>query len=303
MKKHKFNKVVLWGYRLHTHTNSYVYSGFERAFKHMGYDTVWYFDDEDHSTENFDNCLFFAFSGQEDNIPLNTTSKYILHNAHLDRYIEAGCNFVMIQTLHDEAINKCNNITRINSYTLVDYSNSVTTIFTPWATNLLHTEFNFNLPLHREKRCVWIGTYGDFDGLYQNGQQLKPFFDRCDASDILLDFHDPWKNPVSFETNYKLVRESLLAPAIQGKWQIDNNYPPCRLFKNISYGNIGISNNKLANDIFDGGLLYDDDTEALFYKSIEYLSVDRRDEIKSQMMNVWNNHTYISRIKTIFDYL
>lgn len=299
----RLKRVVFWGYPLHTHTNSYVYAGFKKAFDHLGYETCWYFDHEDHTNESFDDCIFFAFSGQMDNIPLNKSCKYILHNADPRKFIDAGCQYLFVQTLHNEALNRAYELSKINDYTFVDRSDGATTVFTPWATDLLPHEFDFDLPSIRTHICTWVGTYGDFDGIYQNGQQLKPFFDKCDLHYLPVRIIDPWKSPVSFEDNYHLIRDSLLAPAIQGKWQVVNEYPPCRLFKNISYGNFGISNNKKCADMFGPDLVYHEDSEILFEMSAEAVSRNDTRRIKSLMMDVRAKHTYLNRINTLLTYL
>ena len=33
-----------------------------------------------------------------------------------------------------------------------------------------------------------------------------------------------------------LIQESIIAPALQTDWQVEHEYIPCRIFKNISYG-------------------------------------------------------------------
>ena len=40
-------QVVIWGYPLHSHTHSYIHNGFFRAFKHLGYKTLWLTDADD----------------------------------------------------------------------------------------------------------------------------------------------------------------------------------------------------------------------------------------------------------------
>ena len=39
-------KVVVWGYPLHTHTHSYGHAAAFKAFKYLGYETYWFHDDE-----------------------------------------------------------------------------------------------------------------------------------------------------------------------------------------------------------------------------------------------------------------
>ena len=56
---------------------------------------------------------------------------------------------------------------------------------------------------------------------------------------------------MTIEENVKLIQESILAPAIQTDWQVENGYIPCRIFKNISYGKMGVTNNPTVNKLFN----------------------------------------------------
>ena len=47
---------------------------------------------------------------------------------------------------------------------------------------------------------------------------------------------------ISDVENVAAIRSARLAPAFAGGWQVEHNYLPCRLFKNISYGALGFTN-------------------------------------------------------------
>ncbi len=302
MTDKKFNKVIIWGYKLYTHTHSFIHAAFKIAFEHMGYDVRWYFDGEDHSDENFDNCLFLASAEQEQNIPLNSTSCYILHNVNAGKYVDAGCKVVSIQVYNKDVSRY--GLTKISDYEAI-WEGNVKTLYLPWATDVLPDKFDFSLPHSRINQCVWIGTFGDSTGTFQNGQQLQPFFDQCEKNGVEVVKIDPWATPVTFEHNYELVRLASYAPALQGQWQVENNYIPCRIFKNISYGNLGITNNELVKDIFGDMVVYHPDTAELFNKAAEILADRERanNMILSSMKYVQENHTYINRINFILEHL
>ena len=44
-----FERVIIWGHKLHTHTHSYIHYGFYKAFKHLNYDVYWLDEDDIHS--------------------------------------------------------------------------------------------------------------------------------------------------------------------------------------------------------------------------------------------------------------
>ena len=63
-------KVIIWGHKLHTHTQSYINYGWSKTFKHLGYDTYWFDDTDIPSVDKFDynNSLFISEGSAEKNI-------------------------------------------------------------------------------------------------------------------------------------------------------------------------------------------------------------------------------------------
>jgi hypothetical protein len=78
-------------------------------------------------------------------------------------------------------------------------------------------------------------------------------------------------------------------------------YIACRLFKSISYGQLGITNSKHMFDILDGKAIYNSDESMLFYNALE--NVRNYDLIREQMEIVHNKHTFLTRAKEILEIL
>ena len=106
---------------------------------------------------------------------------------------------------------------------------------------------------------------------------------------------------ITIEENNILIQKSIISPSIQPLNQLKLNYIPCRIFKNISYGKMGITNNKIVNKLFDNKLIYSDNIDILVDKALLF---EKRDDkyniIKELMINVRDNYTYISILKFIF---
>jgi hypothetical protein len=294
-------KIVIWGHKIHSHTHSYIHYGFYRAFQHLGYETVWYDDKDDVSNVNFENCLFFTEGQVDKKMPRNKSSKYILHNCDGSTYDEINPNNRLnIQFFHKDILSY--NFTKINNYTFAGSD----IICQPWATDLLPHEIDTN-EAHNEmnkQECLWIGSYSPIDrSEYENNTELDPFFNECRKNGITIKHINPWVSPCSPEENRRLVRQSYLAPAINGAFQKKTYYIPCRIFKNISYGHFGITNNSYVNDIFDGKLIYDADPANLFHKSIERKnSTHALEEIKFLMNEVKSKHTFINRANVLLEF-
>ena len=298
--ENKINKIVIWGHPLGSHTHSFIHGAFYKAFQYMGYDTYWFKDGDDVSNIDLSNSLFIT-EGQVDlSIPLIKDSYYILHNTDSSKYREAGCKCLFIQVLHKKTIDIPNSII-INKYTILEKGNGIDCLYFPWATDLLPNEIDPHSAKNNQTGdCIWIGTRGGGSTLYENWSMLDPFFNECENNNITLNWIDPWGRHVSFERNKEIVNESYLAPAIQGKWQVDVGYVPCRIFKNISYGHFGYTNSSFVNEIFDNRLVYSADTKELFHKAIEKKKdPNHLKELMELMIEVKEKHTYINRIEEI----
>jgi hypothetical protein len=292
-------KVVIWGHKLHSHTHSYIHYAFYRAFQSLGYETSWFDDKDDVSNVNFDDCLFLTEGQVDKKIPKNKNSKYILHNCSGDNYKEIDtANKINLQFFHKDVASR--NLHKINDYTFVGHD----IIHQPWATDLLPHEINES-EAHNEmknKECVWIGSYDQGNSQFQNHTELDPFFNECKKNGIRVRIINPWSNPVSPEENRKIVNRAYLAPTIQGPWQVGDYYVPCRIFKHISYGHLGITNSEFVNKVFDNKLVYDPSPTELFKKAIAKKNDPNAvNEIKFLMNEVKTKHTYINRVNNILE--
>jgi len=87
-----------------------------------------------------------------------------------------------------------------------------------------------------------------------------------------------------------------MAPALQGEWQCTNGYIPCRIFKNISYGQMGITNSQTVADLFNYKIIYNHKVYQLLLDAREQLPKVTREQIYELMDLVRDKHTYLNRI-------
>lgn len=290
-----FDKVIIWGHKLHSHTHSYVHNAFYKAFKYLGYETYWFDDQDDTSHFNFSNSLFLT-EGQVDNkIPLRSDCRYILHNcgAKYRDLIIAGKAF-NLQVYSDDVLER----PYLEKLAPCIYANAEQRILhMPWATDLLPEEIEANkalaLSTPKESKIYWIGTVGG--GTFGNLSELEPFMAACKKNGLRF----IQKSHISDDEHRKLIMKSFMAPTIVGEWQKEHGYIPCRIFKNISYGQFGITNSERVYELFEGKILYDSDTEALFNKALKKLKTVSQYELLALMDFVKENHTYINRIELL----
>jgi hypothetical protein len=179
------------------------------------------------------------------------------------------------------------------------YSNNG--LFMPWGTDLLPHEIdeyinNYDSYIQCEKRnCIFIGMpIYPWDEVYNYCKTHEiEYFQKGGFSN----------NNINSEENIKIVQTSYCAPAVQCSWQVENDYIPCRIFKNLSYGKMGITNNKIVNELFDNKLLYNTNIYELMNQVELFENQDynvKKNIIIPLMKEVKQYHTYLNRIDCIF---
>ena len=95
----------------------------------------------------------------------------------------------------------------------------------------------------------------------------------------------------------KFIRYSRYAMALVGKWQAQEGYMPCRLFKNMNYGRVGLINSVAVNEELNLGLPSSDVSEMLVF--YDNLSLAQKKELhKHQTENILHL-SYTENLKRI----
>lgn len=287
-----FNKVIIWGHKLHSHTHSYIHYAFYRTFKHLGYEVYWFDNNDNVSQFDFSNALFITESGVDQNIPLNSTCFYWLHNCDGTKYkhLYAAGHAINFQVYTHDC--KSRDLKEMAPFILYNVDEQI--LYLPWGTDLLPHEIDAikkTVSLYRPDKSVYlIGSYqsGEFDNTRAWGGIQKA----CAAHGIKFQ----QRANLSPAENMRVIQQSYMAPAIQGDWQCRQGYIPCRIFKNISYGQFGITNSKTVFELFGGNIIYNADTYQLFMDAEKYIKNATLEDLYKQMDFVRDNHTYINRI-------
>jgi hypothetical protein len=288
-------KAIIWGHKLHSHTHSYVHNAFHRAFQHMGYETSWFDDSDDVSGFDFSDSIFITEGQVCKNMPIIKGSKYVLHNCYdeimWEKIKKEKISYLKLQTYTDDVLKY--NADKIAEGIYFD----VDMLYIMWATDLLPDEIILD-ETPRTDISWWVGTMGE--GKFGNMNELNGFKKACEENDIQF-CH---ANNLSIEENRAKIRESYLAPAIVGTWQKEKGYVPCRIFKNISYGQIGLTNSKATKIVLGDHVIYTPNEYELFSLGKEaIMASDYKEKLIAAMNFIKENHTYINRINTILKFI
>jgi hypothetical protein len=291
--KKRYKKIVIWGVKEARPGDSFhfIHLHFNKAFKHLGYEPIWVDDDNKNRSLVEPGSFVMGFNLAGENLPVVKGVDYCLHN------------FDEVGNIHDEIGNK-NNI-RLQVYTSksenakqkwgdVRYFEPATrTLFQPWGTDLMPEYFMKPVYPVLSPIMFWVGSVwndANNQGNIEDIQKLKKVLNKYNVIFKQVRVGDTLAT--------RLIRASRIAPAIAGKWQVDNNYLPCRLFKNVSYGQLGITNVPRLQSLF-GDKPKGSNIEFLIEQAINMKRKQAIEIVKSQQ-EVCKNYTYVSSIANIF---
>lgn len=320
----KYSKVIIWGHPLYSHTHSYVHEAYYRGFKSLGYDVYWFHDNDYPEDFDFSNCLFIGEGFADNKIPINDTSCYLIMYCpspikyqNAGRYIDVRMTAVNFKDhIQEYSVDKSvltklgpacyfdpktsSKVVIKNDY--VDYEmDDYDKVYISWATNLLPDEFEEeDIYLERENAIYFFGTISAH-GVCENYSNWQPFIKACNDNEIKFIANDPWQNPMSMGDVIINTQKSLLGIDIRGTQHLKQELLTCRVFKNISYGHLGLTNSKAVYEELDENCIYNENTEELFYDGMK--NRKNYNLISKGMKFVQENHTYINRINSLLSIL
>jgi len=297
-------KVVIWGHKLHSHTHSYIHFAFHRAFKHLGYDTYWFDDSDDVSKFDFAGSLFLTEGQVDRNMPLRDDCFYILHNVDQGKYKSSSIlrqnQVLVIQVFTKDCYKRGDPEIKHPCFHFAEYENNYPVLYFPWATDLLPHEIQANIDEFDKNDATTNDVY--FIGCQT--PQLMPVHTFCHRNGLNFKVIGGFaNNNVDTTTNQQLIRQSIIAPAIQTTWQVDVGYVPCRIFKNISYGKMGITNSEVVYNLFEKKIIYHPDINQALQMGLAFerntVPEERKNKVIELMNTVMENHTYLNRVEMI----
>lgn len=307
----EIKQVVIWGHKLHSHTHSYIHNGFYLGFKKLGFKTLWFDDKDDVKDVDFINSLFITEHQVNKKIPLRNDCLYLTHYIDDNDYKDVPKENIIILKVSlrdfkekDDKNTVYKELEYGQKYEYYSKINDYNCLYMYWATDLLPEEIDENIKnINNIKTSNEINFVGSMTSIWN---QLKHI---CNVNKINFNnygatFNINSTNNISIKQNIELTKKSIIAPALQDTQQIIKDYIPCRIFKNISYGKMGITNNPIVNHLFDNKLIYDNNLLELIKKSVAFERYPNKNEIIVELMKyVRDNHTYINRINTIIKYI
>lgn len=290
-------KFIAWGQKLHRGTHSYIHAAYCKAFERLGYESYHLDSSDDVSNSSFKDTIFLTIGTHDHGIPITNDAKYILHNCDKEKYQDIKPENKLVLQVYTNSDSLLAISEKIDDLSF--FSADKKALWQPWATDLFPEEIDTEFKPTENKVAVWSGSV--YGGEHGNINEIKMFVNALHKNGYKFVSKNP--GSLSFEDNKKLVNSNELAPAINGTWQKEKQYIPCRIFKNISYGALGLTNNKTVNDLLQGEVFFSENESDLFYKYLQSSKDKRKDMFEKSCKLVKEKHTYINRAKIILDCL
>ncbi len=290
----RYKRFVLWGMKGDAGGDSFrhVHRHYKHALWRLGKDVVWWGDDPDNRELLESGDIVFAVDVASNHLghPVDGVT-YVLHNFGPAAQVWEG--------LSPE------NSLRLQGYTNAcerwgvewdagrRFDKEGRILFQPWGTDLLAEEFHAPIFEGRSEEIPFVGSIWDGDG--QGNMEAISELKEITAAHRLVFRH---YTHIDDATNVNVVRKARLAPAITGTWQVENDYLPCRVFKNVSYGALALTNVPFFRRLFEGcftsyGSVSQIITDALQLTEDEYL------ELVREQQEVVKRYTYRESLLSI----
>lgn len=287
-------KFIAFGCKDKNSTHSYIHYAYQKAFESLGWESYWIHNTEVNKVD-FSNALVMTLGGWDWDIPLRKDCKYILHNCKIEKYSSVIDNSMILQVFTKDALKR--NVEKIDDciYYQKDKDFGAPVLYQPWATDFLPNEIeekqhlNFSL----ERKVFWVGSIWNQSG-QGNTEEISRLVDCLEKRNLKFE-----RIEADYNNNKDIINKSFISPALQGGWQCEVGYIPCRIFKNISYGEFGITNSKWVNELFGEELVFEENIDEMVELSLSKREVITLSELNSQIRKVKEKHTYINRIENI----
>lgn len=235
---HPDRTLIAWGGTRGLEAHRHVHYGFVRAANKMGWKAKIVHDEPDSriylkpGTVVICADLFSKHIG-----PAVPKVDYVMHNfSQGDELLETVQpeNMLKLQVWTNDAYG-----TEWSDFRYYDHDGRI--LFQPWGTDLFAEEFMDPVYNPYSKDVTFVGAvWGERNNGVELGNVAMINELRLLCADNSLEFK--CFSQISDSQMINLIRDARLAPAFAGGWQVEHNYLPCRVFKNISYGALGFTN-------------------------------------------------------------
>lgn len=267
----RYSHYVFWGHKDTWADFHYVYSSWSSTLMRLGATVRWVSDAPENQSVVTPGCWVMVMNTACKHVPYVDGVDYVMHNMDDAPQLDRRLN---IQVYTNALLER-----RLEQWGLFTYFDG-STLYSPWGTDLMPHEFHDPVYNRTSKDVYWVGVpwWGAVD-----------YWVRVDDILALRGLSLKVVQEISDGENTQLIRSARIAPAFAGPWQVEHDYLSCRLFKNISYGQAGLTNVP-AFDLMDAFGLFrglSNSGHHLAPSEVMEMLVDRTLSMGEEMYKAW----------------
>jgi hypothetical protein len=317
MQKMRHKRIIIWGHKPHTrHTHGYIHEGYFNAAESMGYETHWLDNHDNFDPTLFDDALVitehWAPLQNAPGMPLSMSSTYFIHymgnrpdcvenpdgaslyRDKVGRFLDFRYNgYGWKDKNYDYVIDKSKTEKISEGSRFEKGTDGYDIFYSIFATDLLPFQIDLEdvvIPKSQPPVSFYAGTIRE-----DNGYLFQPYVDAIAKRGIQFVWNNTWQTPLTtVEIRDKIAKSTIVADLRGEVWQ-KGGYIPCRTFKNISYGQLGVTNSIAVNEAFGDMVAFDLDAESMVEKAMS--KINNHKLIQQSMQYVKEHHTFVNRIE------
>jgi hypothetical protein len=282
--------LVVWGLRGTRDTFRHIHRHFFQTAAALGIPAVWTKDRPSEADAVKPGMLVLAVGIASKHLPNVEGASYCLHNVDSALAEEFDLHrSVTLQVYTDGAAAGADE--KWGPATYFDKKTKI--LYQPWGTNLRVDEF---LPpvVGKLPLSIWLGSVWDNEHRQGNRGEIAELKSALNDNNIRFLHFRSAPDPAHIAA----IRASRLAPAIAGAWQAEQGYLPCRVFKNISYGQLGVTNVGKLNEILGDSAIQGESIAEMIDTAVA-LSPREREELTRAQQEAIRNFTYVDSLNMI----
>jgi hypothetical protein len=284
----RYSSVVIWGLREPTtSTQRHVHRHMFMALEKIGCNAIWCENTAEDNIYVQDGSLVISSNECCSNIQYRKANWYAF--CHIPFAISECQNYLNLYVYGNSELEAEGAIW--DETTILCKANH--RLYQAFGTDLLPEEFS--PPVYNtDDKFYWVGSIWNDKNGHGNLSNIELLRDALKRHKIQF-MH---LRNVSDEENRDKIRSSRIAPAIGGIAQT-KAMMPCRIWKNISYGQLGITNLAKSIDVFGSNVVYDSDIDILIDKALSIGEKAYKEMTAEQQKIVAEEHTYLNWIFNI----
>ena len=250
LRNNKIKRVVLWGVNAPIHSHHYIHKGFFDVLQKLNINVQWFHDSKFSQNKLQKDDLIITVNIASKFLPIRNDVKYVFHNFEKIDLDEK--KYISLQVITKSTIIEANSLAvKFNGNSW--YFKKKNLLVQAWGTPILKENFLEPFDNRRNKYEFFIGSIWNNSLNQGNIEEIKIYkkvIDNLGKKFVHGKYIPDW-------LMRQCVLSSPLSMSIIGKWQEENGYLPCRLFKGISLGKVGLINSRFANGILELNDQYD----------------------------------------------